>query len=209
MTTGYVKWFNATKGFGFIQPDEGGEDVFVHISAVERSSLGSLNEGQKVGFELESDQRSGKMSPASFKPDNFTQGRADGRQRPSRPVLLQTMTVSTVERAYALARSGQYQDFAQLKRRLDAEGCRAVDILLAGRSIRGHLDAICAAAFNIAAGRMARPLQKAHERHRDSHFAERLKSAAEAKQALLAKLRPRAAVPIPIFPRGPIGVRKN
>ena len=61
------------------------------------------------------------------------------------------MTISTVERAYALARSGQYQDFAQLKRRLDAEGCRAVDILLAGRSIRSHLDAICAAAFNIAA----------------------------------------------------------
>ncbi len=60
------------------------------------------------------------------------------------------MTVSTVERAYALARSGQFQDFAQLKRRLNEEGCRAVDILLAGRSIRGHLDAICAAAFSIA-----------------------------------------------------------
>lgn len=60
------------------------------------------------------------------------------------------MTQSTVERAYALARSGQFQDFAQLRLRLDAEGCRAIDTLLAGRSIRGHLDAICAAAFNIA-----------------------------------------------------------
>jgi CspA family cold shock protein len=62
MTTGTVKWFNATKGFGFIQPDGGGQDVFVHISAVERSSLGTLNEGQKVSFELEKDQKSGKMS---------------------------------------------------------------------------------------------------------------------------------------------------
>ncbi len=62
MTTGTVKWFNATKGFGFIQPDDGGSDVFVHISAVERSNLGSLNEGQKVSYELERDQRSGKMS---------------------------------------------------------------------------------------------------------------------------------------------------
>ena len=62
MSTGTVKWFNATKGFGFIQPDDGGADVFVHISAVERSSLGSLNEGQKLSYELEKDQRSGKMS---------------------------------------------------------------------------------------------------------------------------------------------------
>ena len=62
MNTGTVKWFNATKGFGFIQPDDGGADVFVHISAVERSSLGSIQEGQKIGYELERDQRSGKMS---------------------------------------------------------------------------------------------------------------------------------------------------
>ena len=62
MTTGTVKWFNATKGFGFIQPDNGGADVFVHISAVERAGLGSLAEGQKLGFEMERDQRSGKMS---------------------------------------------------------------------------------------------------------------------------------------------------
>jgi CspA family cold shock protein len=62
MTIGTVKWFNAAKGYGFIQPDDGGSDVFVHISAVERAGLGSLNEGQKVSFELEKDQRSGKMS---------------------------------------------------------------------------------------------------------------------------------------------------
>jgi CspA family cold shock protein len=62
MASGTVKWFNATKGFGFIQPDNGGPDVFVHISAVERSGLGSINEGQKLNFELERDQRSGKMS---------------------------------------------------------------------------------------------------------------------------------------------------
>lgn len=62
MATGTVKWFNATKGFGFIQPDDGGADVFVHISAVERAGLRSLNEGQKVSFELERDKRSGKMS---------------------------------------------------------------------------------------------------------------------------------------------------
>ncbi len=62
MTTGTVKWFNAAKGFGFIQPDDGGADVFVHISAVERSSLGSINEGQKLAYVLERDQRSGKMS---------------------------------------------------------------------------------------------------------------------------------------------------
>ena len=62
MTTGTVKWFNGQKGFGFIQPDEGGGDVFVHISAVERAGLGTLHEGQKVSFELERDSRSGKMS---------------------------------------------------------------------------------------------------------------------------------------------------
>ena len=66
MATGTVNWFNATKGFGFIQPDEGGADVFVHISAVERSTLGSLHEGQKVGYELERDQRSGKMSASQL-----------------------------------------------------------------------------------------------------------------------------------------------
>jgi len=62
MATGTVKWFNATKGFGFIQPNDGGADVFVHISAVERAGIGSLNEGDKVSYELEKDRKSGKMS---------------------------------------------------------------------------------------------------------------------------------------------------
>ena len=62
MQTGTVKWFNTQKGFGFIQPDEGSGDVFVHISAVERAGIGTLNEGQKVSFELERDKRSGKTS---------------------------------------------------------------------------------------------------------------------------------------------------
>lgn len=67
MTTGTVKWFNATKGFGFIQPDDGGKDVFVHISAVERSDLGRLDEGQKVSFELERDSKSGRESAVSLR----------------------------------------------------------------------------------------------------------------------------------------------
>ena len=54
MATGTVKWFNATKGYGFIQPDDGGKDVFVHISAVERSGLSGLNDGQKVSFDMQS-----------------------------------------------------------------------------------------------------------------------------------------------------------
>ena len=62
MQSGTVKWFNGQKGFGFIQPDDGGSDVFVHISAVERAGFTSLSEGQKVSFELERDQRSGKTS---------------------------------------------------------------------------------------------------------------------------------------------------
>jgi CspA family cold shock protein len=62
MATGTVMWFNSTKGFGFIQPDNGGPDVFVHISAVERAGLGGLNENQKLSYELERDQRSGKDS---------------------------------------------------------------------------------------------------------------------------------------------------
>ena len=67
MTTGTVKWFNAQKGFGFIQPDDGGKDAFVHISAVERAGLGTLSEGQKVEFELVADRRSGKMSADNLK----------------------------------------------------------------------------------------------------------------------------------------------
>ncbi len=67
MTTGTVKWFNATKGFGFIQPDDGGKDAFVHISAVERAGLPGLTEGQKVQFDLVSDRRTGKMSADNLK----------------------------------------------------------------------------------------------------------------------------------------------
>ena len=62
MQTGAVKWFNAQKGFGFIQPDAGGNDVFVHISAVERAGMSGLNEGQKVSFEIVTDKRSGRSS---------------------------------------------------------------------------------------------------------------------------------------------------
>jgi CspA family cold shock protein len=62
MSTGTVKWFNIQKGFGFIQPDDGGKDVFVHISAVERAGLSSLNDGQKVSFDIVADRRTGKSS---------------------------------------------------------------------------------------------------------------------------------------------------
>ncbi len=62
MASGSVKWFNSTKGFGFIQPDDGGQDVFVHISAVERAGLRDLREGQKISYELVQDKRSGKSS---------------------------------------------------------------------------------------------------------------------------------------------------
>src|SRR5580704_11114350 len=67
MTTGTVKWFNATKGFGFIQPDDGGNDVFVHISAVERAGMGSLNEGQKLSFEAKVDSMRGKTSAENLR----------------------------------------------------------------------------------------------------------------------------------------------
>jgi CspA family cold shock protein len=67
MPMGTVKWFNATKGFGFIQPDTGGPDVFVHISAVERAGLRGLNEGQKISFEVVADRRSGKSSADNLK----------------------------------------------------------------------------------------------------------------------------------------------
>jgi cold shock protein len=62
MSTGTVKWFNGQKGFGFIQPDDGSKDVFVHISAVEHAGMNSLNEGQKISYEVAADQRTGKSS---------------------------------------------------------------------------------------------------------------------------------------------------
>ncbi len=66
MQTGIVKWFNAQKGFGFIQPTTGSTDVFVHISAVERAGMSGLNEGQKISFEIVTDKRSGKLSADSL-----------------------------------------------------------------------------------------------------------------------------------------------
>ncbi|QQQ19019.1 cold-shock protein [Brevundimonas vitis] len=67
MATGTVKWFNSTKGYGFIQPDNGGKDVFVHISAVEAAGLRGLDENQKVSYEIEVDRRSGKESAGQLK----------------------------------------------------------------------------------------------------------------------------------------------
>jgi CspA family cold shock protein len=66
MPTGTVKWFNAQKGFGFVEPDDGGKDVFVHISAVERSGIGTPREGQKLSYDLERDQR-GRVSAINLK----------------------------------------------------------------------------------------------------------------------------------------------
>ena len=66
MPTGTVKWFNETKGYGFIQPDNGGKDVFVHATALERAGIRGLREGQKVSYELQTDQRSGKTSAVNL-----------------------------------------------------------------------------------------------------------------------------------------------
>jgi len=66
MNTGTVKWFNEQKGYGFIQPDNGNKDVFVHISAVERAGLRTLKEGQKVSFEVVTDKRTGKSSAGNL-----------------------------------------------------------------------------------------------------------------------------------------------
>jgi cold shock protein len=66
MATGTVKWFNTTKGYGFIQPDDGSKDVFVHISAVERSGIGNLNEGQKVSYDVQRGQQ-GKLAAENLR----------------------------------------------------------------------------------------------------------------------------------------------
>jgi CspA family cold shock protein len=67
MTTGTVKWFNPEKGYGFIRPDDGGKDVFVHVSAVQQSGLRSLQEGQKLTFDVVADKRTGRSSAANLK----------------------------------------------------------------------------------------------------------------------------------------------
>ena len=67
MNTGTVKWFNSQKGFGFIQPDNGGGDIFVHISAVERAGMRTLNEDQKVSYDVVADRRSGRTSAESLR----------------------------------------------------------------------------------------------------------------------------------------------
>jgi len=67
MTTGVVKWFNGQKGYSFIQPDDGGNDVFVHISAVERAGLHGLNEGQRISFEVRADPKRGKTSAENLR----------------------------------------------------------------------------------------------------------------------------------------------
>ncbi len=67
MNTGVVKWFNNQKGFGFIQPESGGKDVFVHISAVERAGMSTLNEGQRVTFDVVADRRSGKSAAENLR----------------------------------------------------------------------------------------------------------------------------------------------
>jgi len=67
MNKGTVKWFNNQKGFGFIQPEAGGKDIFVHISAVERAGLSTLNEGQKVSFEVVADRQTGKSAAENLR----------------------------------------------------------------------------------------------------------------------------------------------
>ena len=67
MPTGTVKWYNSQKGFGFIQPDDGGKDVFVHVSAVERAGLRELLEGQKIAYEVVADKRTGKSSAGNLR----------------------------------------------------------------------------------------------------------------------------------------------
>ena len=71
MNTGTVKWYNETKGYGFIQPDSGGKDVFVHATALERAGMRGLREGQKITYELQTDQRTGKTGAAGSRADPF------------------------------------------------------------------------------------------------------------------------------------------
>ena len=94
MATGTAKWFSQTKGYGFIQPDQGGKDVFVHISAVERSGMNGLAEGMKVTYDVEADRKSGKELETSFHKGGLIRGMSDGGRRASvrRPPLRITRT---------------------------------------------------------------------------------------------------------------------
>ena len=85
MSSGTVKWFNTAKGFGFIQPDDGGSDVFVHISAVEQAGLRGLNEGDLVSFEMEQDRRSGKLSAGQLVVTGQGAAPSRGESAASRP----------------------------------------------------------------------------------------------------------------------------
>jgi len=73
MSTGTVKFYNGAKGYGFIQPDDGGKDVFVHASALERAGIRNLVEGQKVSFDIEADRRTGKSSATNIREEAFRQ----------------------------------------------------------------------------------------------------------------------------------------
>jgi len=85
MPTGTVKWFNSTKGFGFIEPSDGGQDIFVHISALERAGLSSLDEGQSIAYELEQDRRSGKTSAGELRVLSAGTGGGSSDRAPARP----------------------------------------------------------------------------------------------------------------------------
>src|SRR3954471_11613278 len=93
METGTVKWFNETKGYGFIQPDNGDKDVFVHVSAVQRSGLMGLREGHKVSYELQTDQRNGKTSAVNLQA-------ARARWRKARACALKTLQGRSPERPF-------------------------------------------------------------------------------------------------------------
>jgi len=67
MATGKVKWFNTQKGYGFVQPDDGGQDIFVHITALEKAGLRTLNEGQKISFDVQQDPKKGKSAAVNIK----------------------------------------------------------------------------------------------------------------------------------------------
>lgn len=87
MPTGFVKWFNETKGYGFIQPDDGGPDAFVHITALERSGMRTLRENQRLSYNLEEDQRRGKTSAVNLRDAGEVDqsSDSDGSESPSEP----------------------------------------------------------------------------------------------------------------------------